>query len=149
MNKVVQKQTSFFESTDLEQISSETGIALWEIEYAVNEFRDDPKHKTLKIARAVYEESQLGSKERFEAKLDLDSFCLAEIQKNLTFDEIVNVIDSATPGSPVHRLALQKALEVADKQEHFQSLMRKIVNPTDTIRICAIKKIVELNMNCV
>lgn len=149
MNQAVQKQTSLFGSVDLEKISLETGIALWEIEYAVNGFRDSPKHKTIKIARAVYEESRLGSRERFEAKLDLDNLCFDEIQKDLTFEEIIDVINTTTPGSPVHRLALQKALEAANRKEHFQSLILKIVNITDPIRICAIKKIVELNTNCV
>lgn len=147
MNQVVEKQT-FFESIDLEEISKETGIPIWEIESVMGTLPRAYKYKTIKIARVIYEESNLHSKERFEAKLELDWLCIQELKKTLIFEQVLDVVDSTNYGSYIHKMALGKALETASNESDLKSLIFKIVDKTDPIRLQAIRKLIELRTVC-
>ncbi len=149
MNQAVQKQTSLFGSVDLDKISLETGIPLWEIEYATGIFINRCTHKTIPEAYSAYEASRLDSRERFEIKLRLDDLCFRAIEESNDFYHVLSIFKFAAHESRSYKRALEKMLELGDDENKLKCLIGKCPDIISKIRTASVKKIVELNMDCV
>jgi hypothetical protein len=149
MNQTVQKQTSFFGPVDLDKISLKTEIALWEIEHATGIFINRCTHKTIPEAYSAYEASKLGSRERFEIKLRLDDLCFRAIEESNDFYHILSIFKFTAHESRSYKRALEKMLDLGDDEKKLKCLIEKCPDIISKIRTASVKKIVELNMNCV
>jgi hypothetical protein len=129
------------EVSHLEEISQETNIPIWEIEHALGLLKYTCNGTSVKLAWETFQQSQLGTRERFIAKIVLNDLCLQKIPEANTFVDVLAIYKFSPPDSPSQIESFKKMLLLATTRKDLICLISKCTCLISEIRLLAIAKL--------